>query len=114
MQGVGRWGDRGVQVVGLIPQLVSPCSSGRQSGPGTRSWPGDTAGPAGGQDAGGCFRAGGPPGLPPLDALGLLRQRQLAFCISLPDSSSFVSASSSRESLVPWGPLAGKGPQEKT
>lgn len=89
-----------------------PAAQSGRAGPGLEAGLEDTADPTWGQDSVGCFRVGRPL-LPLPDAPRPLRLGQRASCISLPNGGYFVSASPSRESLGPWGPLAGKGHQEK-
>lgn len=84
------------------PELASPCISERRSPAQPRRRQlalGPLQGPARGQDSG---------GNPSRCSEATAVQPHL----HLPPNSSH-SVSASRESLVSWGPLAGKGPQEK-
>ena len=48
-----------------------------------------------------------------LSAAQVRGDQALAFCILFPNVGILFPLPPSRESLVPWGPLAGKGRQEK-
>ena len=105
--GSATWGDGTPSSLPYLSAGGSPQLRGLAAGFG------GTADPTWGPEPGGsCFRVGGPPGLP-LHMLRGMAAGTLAFLISLRNSSCCVSASPSRESPAPRGPLAGKGHQEK-